>query len=200
MRELLIATSNQGKYREISEALSGLNFRLVFLKDLNLDSADFMEDGKTFQENALKKAKYFSEKTEMITLADDSGIIVDALKDELGVKTRRWGAGEAASDEQWLEYFLKKMENISDEKRTAEFVCAVCIIVPQKTEKNFTGETKGMLTRKPESSLIPGIPLSSCFIPNGLKKVYAALTPAEKNKVSHRGKALFQAREYLEGI
>jgi len=196
MRELLIATKNPGKYREIVEVFDGADLKTVFLGDLNLGDADFVEDGETFQENAFKKASYYARKTKMLTLAEDSGILVDALKGELGVKTRRWGAGECASDQEWIDFFLRKMEEVPDEKRGASFVCAACVVDGNNVQI-FIGETSGKITKKLETPILKGLPLSSCFKPDGIDKVYAALSAEEKNKISHRGKAISKAKEFL---
>lgn len=195
MQELLIATKNPGKFCEISEIFEGLPFELLFLGDMDVDDLDFVEDGVTFFENARKKARYFSEKVGMLALAEDSGILVDALEGELGVRTRRWGAGETASDKEWIEYFMKKMER--EVNRGAKFVCSACLIDGGK-EKYFEGETSGLITEKLMAPLQPGLPLSSCFLPEGCEKVYAALSEDEKNLVSHRGKAIRAVRSFFE--
>ncbi|MFA6552796.1 MAG: non-canonical purine NTP pyrophosphatase, partial [Candidatus Paceibacterota bacterium] len=174
-------------------------FEIIFLKDLGVDSSGLLEDGETFKENAYKKAKYYYDKTGLLTLAEDSGILVDVLAGELGVKTRRWGAGETATDEEWIEYFLKKMEKVPNEKRGAKFVCVPCLL-GEGIEKFFEGETRGVLTREIAAPILPGLPLSSCFVPNGFEKVYAALTTEEKNKTSHRGKAFLKVKEFLENL
>lgn len=156
---------------------------------------EFEEDGATFKENAAKKAKFYAEKTGLMTLAEDSGILVEALKGGLGVKTRRWGAGEKASDEEWVEFFLGRMEGIVD--RRAKFVCCACL-VDKGGETFFEGETLGNITEKLMAPILKGLPLSSCFLPNGCDKVYAALSHEEKNRISHRGKAMNQVREFLQ--
>ncbi len=199
MRELLVATKNPGKFKEIGEALEGVDFKLVFLGDVLVDDGDFVEDGETFEENAKKKARYYCEKFSgrfEFVLGEDSGIIIDALVGELGVKTRRWGAGEKASDQEWIEYFLKRMECVPEKERGAEFICCVCLIVGGE-ERVFRGETDGVITHKLEVPIVAGIPLSSCFRPDGFGVVYAALDVGQKNKISHRGKALAPLKEYL---
>ena len=201
MRELLVATKNPGKFKEIGEALGGVGFKLVFLGEVSVDDSDFVEDGETFEENAKKKAWYYYEKLKgrfEFVLGEDSGIMIDALKGELGVKTRRWGSGEGASDEQWIDYFLKRMEGVPENERGAEFVCCACLIAKGE-ERMFRGETKGVITHKLEAPVIAGIPLSSCFRPEGSEQVYAALSPEQKNKISHRGKAMKPLREFLVG-
>ncbi len=204
MRELLVATKNPGKFREISEALSGVPFKLVFLGELGLDDGDFVEDGLTFEENAEKKARYYFGKIGMMTLAEDSGIFVEALDGELGVKTRRWGAGEKASDQEWIEHFMKRMSGVAPDKRGAKFVCYACVVGEFKEGDGkrlrrfcFHGETPGMITETLEATIRQGIPLSSCFRPEGFDKVYAALSAEEKNKISHRGKAMVGVKRIL---
>lgn len=200
MRELLVATKNPGKFREISEALNGAPFKLVFLADLLIEDRDFVEDGLTFEENAEKKARYYFGKIGTLTLAEDSGIFVDALDGELGVKTRRWGAGEKASDQEWIDYFMKRMSGVSTDKRGAKFACYACVagdLGGKEFIKHFSGETFGKITEILEVPIKPGIPLSSCFKPEGFDKVYAALSAEEKNKISHRGKAMAQVKDFL---
>lgn len=176
--------------------MEGLNYETVFLKDLNIDSSDFVEDGVTFSENACKKARYFGDKAGFLTLAEDSGVLVDALKGELGVKTRRWGAGENATDEEWINYFMKRMETETD--RDAKFICSACLFEPtQGTMRVFNGETKGKIANKILAPILSGLPLSSVFIADGMDKAYAELSPSDKNKISHRGKAMNQVKEYL---
>lgn len=199
MRELLVATKNPGKFREIEEALGAVDFKLAFLGDLSLENGYFVEDGETFEENARKKASFYYKKFNgrfEYVLGEDSGIIVEALRGELGVKTRRWGAGERATDEEWIGYFLKKMESVAEAQRGAEFVCCACLTCGGK-EVVFRGETKGLITQGLEAPIVAGIPLSSCFRPDGFSCVYAALSVEEKNRISHRGKAMEPLREVL---
>ncbi len=199
MRELLIATKNPGKFKEICEALEGAPFSLVSLADLKIDDRDFVEDGETFIDNAVKKARYYYDKTRILSLGEDSGILVDALSGELGVKTRRWGAGENSSDSEWLDFFMKRMEG--RENRGAKFVCSACIFGKsengQEICRNFFGETVGKISEKIETEILPGIPLSSCFIPDGFNRAYASLSVSEKNAISHRGKAMSGAKKFL---
>ena len=190
MYELLVATSNPGKYREMMEVLQPLEaegFKFHFLKDLGIKADDLEESGETFRENAFIKAKYFFDKTGMLTLAEDSGILVDALPGELGVKTRRWGAGEHASDQEWIDHFMERME--SEEQRGAKFVCCACLL-GEELEDYFQEETRGLITRELLAPIMPGIPVSSCFMAEGEEKVYAAMNENEKNAISHRGKAM----------
>jgi XTP/dITP diphosphohydrolase len=199
-RKMLIATSNPGKYGEIMEVLDGLPYSFLRPGDLGLEG-DVDENGETYEENALIKADHFYRRCGILTLAEDSGIVVDALEGELGVKTRRWGAGGKASDEEWIKYFLKVMKDVPKEKRTARFVCCAAVMGAKGDGKNavrfFRGETEGVITDKLEMPIKAGIPLSSCFRPEGFDKVYAALSVKEKNGISHRGKAMRAVRGFL---
>lgn len=200
--KLLIATKNPGKFAEISEVLGALPIELLALRDLKLDD-EVEERGSTHEDNAVLKARHFYRKAGLPTLGEDSGIHVDAFPGELGVQTRRWEGLHHASDEEWIEYFLKKMQRVPLQKRRAKFVCAAALVwdgVSQITPRLFTGETRGIITQKLEAPLKPGIPISSCFRPEGCQKVYAALSVEEKNRVSHRGKAMRQVRDFLEKI
>ena len=194
MQKILIATGNRGKAKEMLEVLSDLPCEFLTLADLDLEN-DAIEDGITHEENALIKAHHFYDKIGLPTIGEDSGISVDALSGELGIHTRRWGAGENASDEEWLEYFLKRLEK--EEDRRASFFCASAFVF-NNTEVVFVGETKGRLTKKPMCALPHGIPISALFVPDGESKVYAMLSNEEKNKISHRGKAMHQLKAYLQ--
>lgn len=197
MQKLLIATKNPGKFGEITGVLRGLPFEFLFLKDLPFGSRDFEEAGETFCENALGKARHFAGLSGFLTLAEDSGILIDAFPGEFGVKTRRWGLGESASDGEWIEHFMKTMESVPGKKRGAKFVCHAVLVDGDK-EFSFEGETSGVITRKLMAPILPGLPLSSCFMPSGFDRVYAALSREEKNAISHRGQAISKARRFLE--
>lgn len=195
-QQILIATGNIGKAGEILEVLHDLPCKFLTLADMGLAN-DVEEDGLTHEENALKKAHYFHQKTGLPTIGEDSGISVDALVGELGIHTRRWGAGESASDEEWLNYFLKRLSE--EQNRRARFFCAAAFVAPGR-EALFTGETAGVLAIAPQCPPPKGIPISALFVPAGEAKVYALLSPHEKNRISHRGKAMHQLRTYLQAF
>ena len=197
--KLLIATKNQGKYQGIKTVLSSLPLELISLNDIIIDDSLFIENGKTFAENAKKKAHFYAKKSQLMTLADDSGIEVEALPGELGVKTRRWGLGEKASDEEWLHHFLKRME--TEKNRRAKFISCICLADKDGTVLAVgQGEVLGTLTKDIQAPIKPGIPLSSIFMPNGSSKVHSAMTFKEKEKISHRGKAMKSIRDFLENF
>lgn len=195
--KLLLGTNNKGKAIEIREALGSLPVTLLTPEELNILEVP-EETGSTFMDNAELKARFFHTRSKIATLADDSGIIVDALKDELGVQTRRWGAGPEASDEEWIAHFLKRMEH--EVNRKARFICTLAYIDHEGRLHTFEGETQGMITKTLEADYLPGLPISAVFKPEGVDQVYSALTLADKNRLSHRGKALQKLAKHLERL
>jgi len=202
---VLIATKNPGKFDEIKGVLDDLPIDFVFLGDLDgFEDSDFAEDGETHEENAYKKARYYYDKLAEergfdYVLGEDSGVYVDALADELGVETRRWGAGAEASDEDWLAYFMEEIGRRAgedDSRRGAKFVCHASLIGPEGVE-SFYGETGGRITNEVCSEVLPGLPLSSVFLADGVDKVYAALSQEEKNEISHRGQAVSALKKWF---
>ncbi len=194
--KLLIATGNKGKFEQIASFLTGLPVDCISLEDADISLPEEVEDGTTYEENAEKKARFCAQKTGMMTLADDSGLIVDALQNQLGVFTRRWGKGKEASDEEWLDYFMERMKG--EENRKATFVSYICVVDAKgDVIARSRGEIAGTITKTIEAPLKLGIPLSSVFKPEGCSKVHSAMSMEEKNRISHRGKALRAIREKL---
>lgn len=193
--KLLIGTANKGKIIEMKEALSGLPVEIITTVEISVTDIP-EENGATFAENASGKAQFYYECSGLPTLADDSGIIVDAMKDELGIHTRRWGAGKDATDAEWIGKFLERMER--EPNRRAHFICVLSYIDADGAEHLFEGRCDGEITRTLEAAYLPGLPISACFKPDGSSLVYSALPVDEKNRISHRGHALQQFRRYLE--
>lgn len=194
MQKILVATHNLGKFKELMEVLENLPFKFVSLNDEKIIE-DVEETGSTYAENAIIKAEFFGKKTGLPTIADDSGIHVEALAGELGVKTRRWGAGAKATDQEWLDYFLKRMS--AEKSRRAEFVTTIAFWRPNEKILTFEGQCVGQILDKPQCDIEPGIPLSAVFLPDGKDKVYSQMNKTEKNEISHRGKAIKKCYEYL---
>jgi XTP/dITP diphosphohydrolase len=194
--KLLIATGNEGKFLEISNMLKDLPLELYCLKDLDVDMSDFKEDGETYEDNSRKKAQYAAKKTGLMTLADDSGIVVSALIGELGVKTRRWGAGPDVSDQEWIDYFLDRMSGVED--RSAKFICAAYLVDSNGNELfSAIGENNGILASSLMAPIKGGLPLSSVFMPEGHDICYSQLSYDKKAVIGHRGKAMGQVKDYL---
>lgn len=191
---LLLATTNAGKVTEMREALEGLPCMFLSLADIDPIDPPF-ESGETFEENAAEKAMYYFEASGLPSLADDSGIIIDALKDELGVHTRRWGAGPDASDAEWIEFFLERMHH--EPNKRARFTCVLSLVDAAGKTHLFRGDCEGVITDTLEADYLPGLPLSACFRPDGQERVFSALTVEQKNSSSHRGRALNKLRNFF---
>lgn len=194
MRELLIATRNEGKMPEIRHALEGAPFHIIDINDLpKLEGFDVEESGSTFAENAIIKAKEYGDRAGMLTLADDSGIEVDALHGEPGVKSARYADGTDADRNKKL---LEVMHDVPEEKRTARMVSVIAIYDPKTgdirtCEKGVTGR----ITREPRGPRSFGY--DPIFLYDGTEKTGGEMTVQEKDGYSHRGKALAKAREIL---
>lgn len=193
--KLLLGTSNEGKIIEIREALAGLGLDIKTPEDVGIEESP-REHGDTFETNALEKARFYFERAKIPTLADDSGIIVEALQSELGIHTRRWGAGPGATDKEWIDYFLKRMEK--EKNKRARFVCVMAFIDESGKEHLFEGTCDGVITETLEAEYFPGLPISGCFRPDGHGAVYSAMSIEQKNSTSHRGKALKKVLKHLQ--
>jgi XTP/dITP diphosphohydrolase len=191
---LLVATNNQGKMREFKGVLKDLDLKLVSLADIGFKSKEPEETGKTFIDNAVLKAKFYGKKTNLPTLADDSGLLVDALPDKLGLKTKRYAAG---SDKDRYLKLLAELKNISKPQRTARFKAAIAFFHPQKNIlKTVVGVCQGRIAF--ESKGKHGFGYDPVFIVKDLDKHFAQLTLSEKNQVSHRAKALKKMKKLIE--
>jgi len=192
---LLLATRNGGKKLEIEAFLRAgrREFRLLSLVDLEVKQ-DADETGKTFAENARLKADLFSRLTGLDTLGDDSGLEVAALGGRPGVLSARY-AGEGASDGARLRKLLAELQDIKD--RRARFVCAVCISRAGSPLVQFSGAVEGELLLEKRGA--GGFGYDPLFFYPPLGKTFAELPLAEKNRISHRARALEQVRDFLKG-
>lgn len=180
----------------MSHALNDLDVQIVSPIDLGITEAP-PEHADTFKGNALEKALFYRERTGLPVLTDDSGIIVEALQAELGVHTRRWGAGAKASDAEWVAFFLNRMK--TEKNKRARFECCLCHIDTEGFEHFFEGICDGVITETLESDYLPGLPIAACFKPDGAEQVYAAMGIEGKNQWSHRGRALQKFIQHLNG-
>ncbi len=195
MREprLLVATNNPGKLAELSSVLGGRGFSIVSLADLGIEH-DVPETGATLEENAVLKATAYSEMSGLLTLADDSGLEVDALGGEPGVRSSRY-AGEGASDSDKIAFLLRKLNNISEDKWSARFRCVIAVKEPGEPADLYTGVCPGRIVRATRGD--NGFGYDPVFLLPELGRTMAELTQQEKNRVSHRGKAAQKAAEAL---
>jgi XTP/dITP diphosphohydrolase len=192
-RSLLIATTNTGKIMEISELLADLPFLVLSLTDLTDFYPAPEETGETYAENALLKADYYQSRTGILTLADDSGLAVDALNGAPGVYSARY-AGEGASSAMMVAKLLTALEAIPMSKRSAHFTCAVAI-VGDGVREVFEGRCDGMIAMAAQGD--GGFGYDPVFIDPHTGRTFAELTSQEKATRSHRGLALRKVREFL---
>lgn len=194
--KILIATTNQGKIEEIRNLVKGLPAVFLSLSEVP-DIPEVVEDGTTFEENALKKARTMAQSTGMVTLADDSGLCVDALNGRPGVHSARY-AGEDASDEDKYRRILAEMQDVPDSQRSARFECALALVAPDGEERLFRGVCKGLITRAPRGS--SGFGYDPIFYFEDAGCTFAEMDRESKNQVSHRGRALRQFAEFLRKL
>ena len=193
MLQLLAATTNKNKVREFLEILDDLKENVnIVTQDTIPGFPEIVEDGNTFEENAMKKAKEASAYADMAAMADDSGLVVEALGGAPGIHSARY-AGEGATDADRIAKLLNAMEGVTD--RRAKFICAAAIAYRGKEIGVFTGDIHGVITEKPSGS--NGFGYDPVFIPDGFDKTFAELSDDEKNAVSHRGRAMTALAAFL---
>ena len=192
--KLIFATGNENKMREIREILAGRGYEILSMKEAGID-VDVVEDGKTFAENALIKARAVSKASGHLALADDSGLEVDALDKEPGIYSARY-MGEDTSYDIKNANIIERLEGVPDEKRTARFVCAMAAVFPDGTEKTFVRTMEGRIGY--EIAGANGFGYDPIFYLPEYGKTSAEISPEEKNAISHRGKALRALADYLK--
>lgn len=197
MKELVIATKNDGKVREFREIMKDLPIRIVSLKEFP-DFPDILEDGRTFEENALKKARALALFTNDLAIADDSGLSVDSLNGFPGVISARY-SGEGATDLKNNLMLLNKMKNVPSSDRGASFKCSIAVVNPVNGfEEVITCECRGIIGFNMAGN--EGFGYDPIFIPNGFDKSFAELGVEIKNRISHRFRAINAIRPVLEKI
>jgi len=192
--KFVLATANPGKIKEMREILSKFNIDIVTRDELGI-TFDIEETGSTFLENATLKAKAISAASDMPAIADDSGLVVDALGGEPGLYSSTYGGVELTDEERCL-YLLRKMENV--EQRSAKFVCNIVCVFPDGKCLTATGECNGSIAKKLCGS--SGFGYDPVFLPVGSDVTTAQLSSAEKNAISHRGIALREFAKLLSDI
>lgn len=177
----------------MQQALEGTDWQVVTLSDI-ANEPDVEEDGATFYDNALKKARSAARVSRLWTLAEDSGLDIDALGGEPGVKSARY-AGEGASDADRIRKVLAHLISVPDERRTARFRCTMCVIDPAGTENCFEGCCEGRIAERARGG--SGFGYDPIFIPDGYDRTFAELGLGVKNKISHRARAMQQVIGFL---
>lgn len=196
MRKFIAATRNKGKLKEISEILSGLPFEVISMQDAGIHH-DIEENGNTFEENAMIKAESVFKITGEAVMADDSGLEVDFLGGAPGIYSARF-AGEGATDHDKNMKLLGLLEDVPFEKRTARFVCAIAVILPDGKRFTVRGTCEGYIGVAEKGK--NGFGYDPLFYLPSFDMAVAQLDPATKHEISHRGKALRMMLEELEKI
>ena len=190
--KLILATRNQGKVRELTNMLCGEASSKQQVEVISLesypDAPEVVEDGKTYMENAIKKASIVAEYTSHLTLADDAGLEVDALGGAPGINSKRW-AGEDATDDIRIAKLLQALEGATN--RRARFIAAIAVVHPNSDPEGVLGVCEGHIRHDPVGE--SGFGYDPVFVPDGYNRTFAELGEEIKNRISHRAKALEQA-------
>lgn len=200
MYKIIFATGNEGKMKEIREILDGLTFlgekvQILSMKEAGIN-IDIIEDGTTFEENAMIKARAVAGAAkEAIVLADDSGLVIDYLNGEPGIYSARY-LGKDTSYRVKNANLVQRLEGVPDEKRSARFVCAIAAVLPDGRELSTRGTIEGRIGY--EEKGLNGFGFDPIFYVPEIGKYTAELSDEDKNRISHRGKALRAMREELE--
>ena len=192
-KDLIVATRNKGKVREIKHILKPLKLKILSLLDLPV-LHEIKETGKSFEENAVKKAKIIAKKLNALVLADDSGLEVKALNGRPGIRSARY-AGPNPTTNKLCRKLLKEMKSKKD--RRARFVCVIAIADPKKV-RTIKGVCRGKIILEMKGD--QGFGYDPIFVPEGFNMTFAQMSLKFKNQISHRGRALAKARTYLARI
>lgn len=194
---IVLATTNKKKIEEMKRMFEGFGIRFVTL-DAFPDCPEVLEDGKTFRANALKKARAVSKFTGYPAVADDSGLEVGALGGAPGVFSARY-AGDKAKDSENVKKLLREMRPLSGSAdREARFVCCIAFATPEGKYKTFTGYVRGIIGKKQKG--LNGFGYDPVFYPEGYDRTFAEMTDLEKDRLSHRGRAMRKFYRYLKDL
>ena len=195
MKKIIVATGNEGKMKEIRQILGGENVEIVSLKDENLQDVEIVEDGKTFEENALIKASTIAKITGTMVLADDSGLEVDYMDKAPGVYSARY-MGEDTPYTIKNNHIIDELKDAKGDERSARFVCVIACVFPDGKSITTRGTIEGQIGYEEKGS--NGFGYDPIFYLPERGCTTAELSPEEKNKISHRGKALTAMYEKLK--
>ena len=194
IKEIIIGTNNEGKYREICDLLPN-DIKKHSPKEFNILSP--AETGKSFEENSFIKASYYSKKTNLICLSDDSGLEIDLLKGEPGIYSSRW-SGEKNNFDLAIEKVFKEMNKIKKDwkgKNAARFVCCMTLFWPDGKNYSSKGVVKGKISTKKSGN--NGFGYDPIFIPNGFNKTFGEMKPELKMSIDHRFKAFLKLKKFF---
>ncbi|MDY2959944.1 MAG: XTP/dITP diphosphatase [Hornefia sp.] len=196
MSTIIAASRNEHKIREIGEITSKFGLKIISRDDAGVPETEIEEDGTTFEENSFKKANEIMKMTGEISIADDSGLEVEYLHGAPGVYSARF-AGDDANDRKNNEKLLSLLEDIPYKERKAKFVSVITMVYPDGKKLVARGECHGHILTEPIGD--NGFGYDPLFVPDGYQRTFAQLSAEEKNKISHRSKALEKLAEMLEG-
>tara|TARA_B100001057_G_scaffold469031_1_gene528948 strand:+ start:1545 stop:2138 length:594 start_codon:yes stop_codon:yes gene_type:complete len=195
IKKLLIGTNNKGKLKEIRELLPK---RIKTLSTLDFKIKSPREIGKNFKENSIIKSKYYSKKTNLVCLADDSGLEIDLLNKKPGIYSARWGGKTSDFNKAIKKVYKelgKKDKNWKNKKIKARFICSLSISYLNKKIACVTGQISGSISNKPLGK--KGFGYDPIFIPKKMKKTFGQVSPKIKNKIDHRYKAFLKIKKFL---
>ncbi|MGA9288381.1 MAG: XTP/dITP diphosphatase [Anaerobacillus sp.] len=196
MRKLLIATKNEGKIQEFKRRFESAELKVISLLDLD-EAPDVAETGSTFAENAVLKAEAIMRLTNQPVIADDSGLVIDALDGEPGVYSARY-AGSDKDDEANIDKVLAEMKEVPEGERTASFQCLLAVAIPDQRTEVFSGSCDGQIAFERSGSY--GFGYDSIFYLPSYGKTMAEISPEEKNAISHRGQAIDRLEEEFKNL
>ena len=195
IKKLLVGTNNQGKLKEISNLLPK-NVKIISTKDFKLKSPE--ENGKTFEENSIIKSIYFSKKTNLICLADDSGLEIDLLNKKPGIFSARWG-GKNSNFKKAIKKVYRELDNKDknwkNKKIRARFICALSISYINKKIACVTGKVEGMISKEPKGK--NGFGYDPIFIPTNKQLTFGEMEPIKKYRIDHRSKAFKKIKKFF---
>jgi len=193
---IVLATNNPSKAEHIKSQFAKLPIELRTLQECGI-TEEPVENGKTLEENALIKAKFAWERTGKCSIADDTGIFIDALGGAPGIHSGRF-AGVGKTIEEGQAFVIEKMKDVKEQDRSAVFRTVAVVFEADGTHSVFRGEAYGRLLTEPATKPQPKMPYSAIFVPDGSFKTWAEMTDEERNKISHRGKAFKQVADFLK--
>ncbi len=196
MKKFIIATGNKGKAKEFESMFAPLGYQVLTLHDLE-GAVDVEETGSTFEENAILKAESLCEQFQTMVIADDSGLMIDALDGRPGVYSARY-AGEEKSDDANMTKVLEELKDVPKEQRTARFYCALAVARPGEETVTVSGTVEGYIQSERQGEY--GFGYDPIFYVPSLKKTMAQLRPEEKNAISHRANALATLKTTLHKL
>ncbi|RYG74846.1 XTP/dITP diphosphatase [Lentibacillus lipolyticus] len=195
MKEIIIATKNAGKAREFKSFFSAYHINAISLSELDEELGDIEETGTTFRENAAIKAETIAGMMKQPVLADDSGLMIDALNGRPGVFSARY-AGQPKDDQANIDKVLQELKGIeAPEERTARFVCVLAVAIPGEPTIFVEGTCEGTIAFSQAGE--NGFGYDPVFTPDSYNKTMAQLSPSEKNDISHRKNAIVQLKDWL---